>query len=393
MRARELLRSRALRLALLYAALFGVSITVLLGFIYLLAGNYVKSHVDEFVESELQLLVADYQIDGPKGVTGLINSRDASDRSNHWIYLFVDSSGQRLAGDRDRWPEAVPQPDGFLNLPARNGIGRIRAREAHFPDGSRILVGLNDYEVGEMRAALARSMGLGMGVMLLLAIGGGVLVTLATLRQIESINRVTHEIMAGDLSQRVPVSGSHDEFDALGGNINAMLDRIGTLMEAIRGVSDNIAHDLRLPLARLRRQLEIAQGGAYDAEELRGLIGRSIEEVDSILVTFGSLLRIANVESGTLKKTFTPVDLGAIVRDAEQIFEPMAAASDRQLRITRLDEGTIVSGNRDLLFQALVNLVGNAIQHTDPGASIGISLERRDGDALLSVDEDRKSVV
>ncbi|MDB5969039.1 MAG: hypothetical protein JWQ90_1489 [Hydrocarboniphaga sp.] len=373
MRALELLRSRALRLALLYAALFGVSITVLLGFIYLIAGNYVRSHVDEFVSSELDMLEADYQLDGIDGVIGLINSRDTSDHSNHWLYLYVAADGRRLAGDHDPWPRASPEPDGFLTLPVRDGIGTIRAREAHFPDGSRILVGLNDYEASEMRSALARSMGFGLGAMLLLAIGGGVLVTMATLRQIESINRVTHDIMAGDLSQRVPIGGSNDEFDALGRNINAMLDRIGMLMDAIRGVTDNIAHDLRLPLARLRARLEAALTQGSSAAELQRSIGHSIEEVDSILVTFGSLLRIANVESGRLRESFTDVDLSAIAIDAEQLFEPIANSEGKTL-LLRVQHDVHIDGSRDLLFQALANLVDNALKYTSAGGEIDIEL-------------------
>jgi len=373
MRALELLRSRALRLALLYAALFGVSITALLGFIYLIAGNYVRSHVDEFVSSELEMLEADYQIDGFDGVVGLINSRDTSDHSNHWLYLYVSADGKRLAGDHAQWPVATPGADGFLTLPARSGSGRVRAREAHFPDGSRILVGLNDYEVGEMRSALARSMGFGLGAMLLLAIGGGVLVTMATLRQIESINRVTHDIMAGDMRRRVPVSGGNDEFDALGRNINAMLDRIEALVEAVRGVTDNIAHDLRLPLARLRARLEASLSARSDADELERAIGHSIEEVDSILLTFGALLRIANVESGRLRESFTDVDLSAIALDAEQLFEPIASASGKALMVYA-QPGVHVNGSRDLLFQALANLVDNALKYTPVGGRIDIEL-------------------
>jgi signal transduction histidine kinase len=384
MRALQLLRSRALRLALLYAALFGVSITALLGFIYLIAGNYVKSHVDEFVSSELEMLEADYEIDGLDGVIGLINSRDASDRNNHWLYLYVDKNGKHIAGDSDPWPVAAPGTDGFLTLPARTGAGRIRAREAHFPDGSKILVGLNDYEVGEMRSALARSMGFGLGAMLLLAIGGGVLVTMATLRQIESINRVTHDIMAGDLRQRVPVGGSNDEFDALGRNINAMLDRIGVLMEAIRGVTDNIAHDLRLPLARLRARLEASLSDGGNRDNLERAIGHSIEEVDSILLTFGALLRIANVESGRLRESFTDVDLSAIALDAEQLFEPIASAEGKLLEIS-VEQRVHVDGSRDLLFQALANLVDNALKYTPEGGRISIELSTRHDVVQLAV--------
>lgn len=387
MRGRDLLRSRALRLALLYAALFGVSITALLGAIYLLAANQVRSHVDEFVASELEMLQADYVVDGFDGVLGLVQSRDASDRSNHWLYLYFAADGSRLAGDDDPWPDATPDTDGFLTLPARQHRGVVRARVAHFPDGSRILVGLNDYEVGEMRSALARSMGLGLGAMLLLAIGGGILVTLAMLRQIEAINRVTRDIMAGDLRQRVPITASNDEFDMLGRNINAMLDRISTLMDAIRGVTDNIAHDLRLPLSRLRGRLEASLADRNQPAQLESAIEQSIDDVDSILTTFGALLRIANVESGRPRESFTHVDLTAIVHDAEQLFEPMASAEHKTLRLDA-DVGVQIRGSRDLLFQALANLVDNAIKYTRAGGNILITLRRRDAHIELCVADD-----
>lgn len=387
MRGRDLLRSRALRLALLYAALFGVSITALLGAIYLLAANQVRSHVDEFVASELEMLQADYVVDGFDGVLGLVQSRDASDRSNHWLYLYVAADGSRLAGDDDPWPDATPDTDGFLTLPARQHRGVVRARVAHFPDGSRILVGLNDYEVGEMRSALARSMGLGLGAMLLLAIGGGILVTLAMLRQIEAINRVTRDIMAGDLRQRVPITASNDEFDMLGRNINAMLDRISTLMDAIRGVTDNIAHDLRLPLSRLRGRLEASLADGNQPAQLESAIEQSIDDVDSILTTFGALLRIANVESGRPRESFTQVDLTAIVHDAEQLFEPMASAEHKTLRLDA-DVGVQIRGSRDLLFQALANLVDNAIKYTRAGGNILITLRRRVAHIELCVADD-----
>lgn len=387
MRGRDLLRSRALRLALLYAALFGVSITALLGAIYLLAANQVRSHVDEFVASELEMLQADYVVDGFDGVLGLVQSRDASDRSNHWLYLYFAADGSRLAGDDDPWPDATPDTDGFLTLPARQHRGVVRARVAHFPDGSRILVGLNDYEVGEMRSALARSMGLGLGAMLLLAIGGGILVTLAMLRQIEAINRVTRDIMAGDLRQRVPITASNDEFDMLGRNINAMLDRISTLMDAIRGVTDNIAHDLRLPLSRLRGRLEASLADRNQPAQLESAIEQSIDDVDSILTTFGALLRIANVESGRPRESFTHVDLTAIVHDAEQLFEPMASAEHKTLQLDA-DDGVQIRGSRDLLFQALANLVDNAIKYTRAGGNILITLRRRDAHIELCVADD-----
>ena len=388
MRLLELIRSRAFRLALIYAAFFGVSITILLAVIYALAATYVESHVDEFVQSELEMYEADFKVDGPLGVLGLVESRENSDHSDRWLYLYVDPQGRHLAGDHAPWPDAEAGADGFITLPrSDHHRGEVRARSAVFADGSRILVGLDDYEVNEMRSALERAMATGLVAMLLLAIGGGVLVSIATQRQLEPINRVTREIMVGDLRRRVPVGRNDDEFDALGTNINAMLDRIGVLMDAVRGVTDNIAHDLRMPLARLRGRLEQALMGERDVEALRQLIEGAIVEVDSILATFGALLRIANVESVTLKPTFAEVDLAAIVRDAEQVFEPMASATGRRLRARAFSEVRCL-GNRDLLFQALANLIDNAIKYTDEGAQIDLTLAADELRAVVTIADD-----
>lgn len=386
MRLPDTLRSRAFRLALLYMGLFGTSVTVLLAFVYLVAGRYVKSHVDEFVLSEIAMFQADFEVDGPEGVLGLIRERIEADHSGHWAYLYLDPAGRRLAGNIAQWPQQAVGSDGFVDLPARGrgSGGKVRAHEAHLPDGARILVGLNDFEVTEMRAALGRAIGVGLGAMLLLAVGGGLLVTRASMRQVESIARVTQEIMAGDLRRRVPLTGSEDEFDRLGRNINLMLDRIVELMQAVRGITDNIAHDLRLPLARHRDRLEAALRQPPAGEELSRFIGQSIEEVDSILGTFGALLRIANVESGTLRESFAEVDLSAIVRDAEQFFEPIASASGKAIVVDAVP-GLRMVGNRDLLFQALANLVDNALKFSPEGRPLQITLLRSGDRARLVV--------
>lgn len=377
----EFLRSRAFRLALFYAGLFGVSVALLLAVIYWAAGRYLERHVDEFVSSEIAMLKADYEIDGLAGMLGLMQERMAHDQGGRWLYLLVDRDGRRLAGNAKAWPTgsaATPGADGFLTLPARNQDepSNVRALNAVLGDGSRLLVGLDDYELFELREALGNAMILGLGLTLLLAVAGGVLVARASLSQIEAINRVTREIMAGDLQRRVPVGGSDDEFDRLGRSINLMLDRIGELLLAVKGATDNIAHDLRAPLARHRTRLETARANPPGGAEFQNFIARSVEDVDAILGTFAALLRIASIESGALKQAFAPVDLNAIVRDAEQVYEPLAAARRQNLRV-RTDPGlTTVHGNRDLLFQALCNLLDNAIKYTPAGGMLELSLAR-----------------
>lgn len=389
MRLNDLIRSQAFRLALFYTALFGSSVAILFAFIYWTASRYVTGHVDEFVTSEIALFAADFDVDGQNGAAGLMRERIATDQSGRWIYLYLDRAGRKLVGNIDAWPAAAPGPDGFWSLPAQKTDepgepNRVRAHAVTLPDGGRILIGLDDYEVTEMREALERAIVLGLGLMLALAIGGGAIMSRASLRQLENINRVTHEIMQGDLRRRVPVSGGADEYAELGRNINAMLDRIGELMQTVKGVTDNIAHDLRLPLARHRARLEAAIAHPPTASDLQQFLGRSIEDVDSILGTFGALLRIANVESGALRDTFVEVDLAALVRDAEQLFEPMASARQLEM-VTHAVPRLVMRGNRDLLFQALSNLLDNAIKFAASGGRVEMRLAQRDGAAELIV--------
>jgi signal transduction histidine kinase len=394
LRQAEFLRSRAFRLALLYAGLFGASVALLLAVIYWAAGRYLESHVDEFVASEIAMLEADYEVDGVKGMLGMMQERITHDQSGRWLYLYVGRDGGKLAGNAQAWPDAAPGPDGFLTLPARNEDepSSVRARSVSFPDGSRLLVGLDDYELFELREALGNAMFLGLGLTLLLAVAGGLLVARASLAQIEAINRVTRDIMGGgDLQRRVPVGGSDDEFDRLGRSINGMLDRIQELLLAVKGATDNIAHDLRAPLARHHGRLEAARARPPAGAEFQNFIARSVEDVDAILGTFSALLRIASIESGALRQAFAPVDLNAIVRDAEQVYEPLAAARRQTLQV-RADGNLSVRGNRDLLFQALSNLLDNAVKYTPEGGTVELSLARRDGATELAVGDSGRGI-
>jgi signal transduction histidine kinase len=388
-RQADLFRSRAFRLALLYAGLFGGSVAVLLAVIYWSTGRYLEGHVDQFVASEIAMLEADHEVDGLQGMLAMIHERMTHDGSGDWMYLLVDRAGNKLAGNAPAWPDTEPGPDGFLTLPARNEDepSNVRARSVTLADGNRLLVGLDDYEQFELREALGRAMALGLGLTLLLAVAGGVVVARASLGQIEAINRVTREIMDGDLQQRVPIGSSDDEFDRLGRSINLMLDRIQELLLAVKGATDNIAHDLRAPLARHRGRLEGARVRPPLGDEFQNFIARSIEDVDAILGTFAALLRIASVESGALRQAFAPVDLDAIVRDAEQVYEPLAAARRQTLQV-RTDGALSVRGNRDLLFQALSNLLDNAVKYSPDGGRVGLSIARRDGAAELVVSDD-----
>jgi signal transduction histidine kinase len=218
-----------------------------------------------------------------------------------------------------------------------------------------------------------------------LGVGGGLVVSAGVLRRVDAINRICLKIMEGDLSQRLPGRGTDDEFDRLAGIVNAMLDRIEALLEGLRQVSTDIAHDLRTPLGRLRQQLEGALLRSGTAAEYERSTERAIIEADRLLGIFNSLLRIAQVEAGNRRRGFAEVDLGALVGTVADVFQASAEEQGRALRC-RVEPGISITGDADLLSQLVANLIENALHHTPAGAGIDIGLSRRrDGRVELVV--------
>ncbi len=223
-----------------------------------------------------------------------------------------------------------------------------------------------------------------MATTVLLALGGGALITAGFLKRIEEVNRTSRSIMDGSLSNRIPMRGSGDEMDQLAVNLNAMLDRIQALMESVKRVSDDIAHDLRTPLSRLRQRLELARSSVSTPDGYAAVMDQSIAELDVILETFQALLRIAQVEAGTRREAFAEVDLGAVVSTVAETFGPVAEDSGQRLR-ARVERDAKVHGDRGLITQMLANLLENSIRHCPAGAQIDVTLGRDAGQAVLRV--------
>ena len=226
---------------------------------------------------------------------------------------------------------------------------------------------------------MQRAFLVGFGLMALVGLAGGVLISRRVLARIGAITDTSRSIMAGDLSRRVPLSGAGDELDDLAGNLNDMLGRIELLMASMREVSDNIAHDLKTPLTRLRTRAEAALRDGREAGQYREALERTIEEADDLIKTFNALLLIARLEAGALEQSMGPVDLGAVVYDAAELYEPLA--EERGLSLTvEAAEGVQVRGNRQLIGQAVANMIDNAIKYsTKPGAGGPITVRLVDG--------------
>ena len=368
----RILRSSTFRLVLVYAALFGISALLLLAFIYWSTAGYMTRQTEAAIEAEIDTFAERYRLTGMPGLIALIEERL---RSNASIYLLTDPAFRPLAGNLARWPRSRSEGDGWLEFQVRRdeGVSQLALARAFTLRGDfHLLVGRDVRALTQTKRLITRTLAWGLGLTALLALAGGVLMSRSTARRIEAIRSTGLEIMRGDLSRRIPRDGSRDDFDQLAAHLNEMLDRIEASMDEVREVTDNIAHDLRTPLGRLRNQLEVLRarpgGGATDEVEA------AIEEADRLLSTFNALLRIARIESGTLRSGFGEVDLTVLLRDLAELYEP--AAQERGQRIAlEVPPEARVPGDRDLLVQAFANLLDNAIKYSPEGGVVAMRLE------------------
>ncbi len=376
---RPILRSATFRLAALYTVLFTVSVAGLLGFVYYATAGYLSRQTDAAIASEVAELADRFRNGGVGALAREISNKAVANVGGQSVYLLTDGNLDPIAGNITSWPEAVaPDASGWvefqLRKAPRSAPDPVRARVFTLGPELHLLVGRNVVAERAFQRLIASASVWGLGIAIAVAIAGGFLTSRTLSRRLERINRTTHEVMAGDLQQRVPIRGADDAFDELGHNLNRMLDQIQDLMDGVRQVSDSIAHDLRTPLTRLRWRLERLQAG--DDPE-RELLEQAIADADSLLNTFHALLRIAEVESGS-RGRFARIDLSALLDDVAELYEPVAAAQDQALAVEPGD-GIRALGDRDLLFQALTNLVDNAVKYTPAGGTI--ELATRDTDA------------
>lgn len=378
----SLLRSSTFRLALLYMGLSGASVLILLGFIYWATAGYMDRQTDITIDTEIQGLAEQYRQRGLAGLTHLLEARVAKDPLGSSVYLLAQEDLTPIIGNLNRWPEEAVLKEGWLRFRLR-GWGadaaehQARARSFVLLGGLRLLVGRDVRELEATRTLILEAFGWGLALTAGLAILGGIMMTSGMLKRIEAINQTSREIMAGDFSRRIPTHGSGDDFDQLAQNLNRMLERIMELMQSVRQVSDNIAHDLRTPLTRLRSRLELALAQLNEPGLASTAVEQAIVDADALLQTFSALLRIARIESRGQPEGGNAVDLPPLLQDLVDLYEPLAMDKEQNLRLVTPAEGELrVCGDRDLLFQAMANLLDNAIKYSPPGGSIRIEARR-----------------
>lgn len=387
-------RSTSLRLAAFYTAAFALSVVVLGAITLLTTRATLKQQFDARIDSEAAALAQEFRTEGLSGVVQAVGERDRTPGALDYGLDGPDGApiAGRLAGSR-----AAP---GWstLRLSTAHGPEAIRVLTTTLPGGYALRIGDDDARNDALEQTVVAGFGWAFAGVVVLGILGGLGLSYGVHRRLNAMSAAAEAIINGDFSRRIPVRGptsgsgrgGGDDLDRLAATFNRMLDRIALLMESLRQVSNDVAHDLRTPLTRLRQRLE-ASRTARTAPERMAAISGALEDVDAILDTFAALLRISQIEGGARRTAFRPVDLTALARAVVGDFAPSAEDAGQRLTL-EAGEPLAVDGDPELLTQMLVNLVENALRHAGDRARVTVRVAAEGGGAVVAVADDGPGV-
>jgi hypothetical protein len=368
----KLFRTTTFRLTLVYLAVFAAFAAFLLGYFALNTRRLITEQITDTINAEINGLSEQYRLGGVRRLVITVDGR--ARRPGSSLYLVTTFTGEALAGnvtalapgilDKPGWTETayrrLDEPEGSEHNTQHDALVRV----FELPGGFRLLVG-RDLDERERLYHIVLSAGRwSVAIVIVLGLAGGLFVTRRVLRRVDAMTETTRKIMDGNLGNRLPVGGTGDELDRLAENLNAMLDRIEALMAGLKEVSDNIAHDLKTPLTRLHNHAEQALRTAQSESEYRAAMETVIEESDGLISTFNALLMIARAEAGQARDNMTDFDAAEIAHDVGELYEPLAEEKGIVLTVDA-ETAAPVTGNRELVSQAVANLVDNAIKYGD----------------------------
>ena len=374
----KLIRTTAFKLTLFYLGIFVLFAASLLGYFALNTRRLITEQITATVNGEITGLTEQYQQGGIRRLVIVVDLR--SRRPGSSLYLVTTPTGEGLAGNVGSLEPGVLDHPGWLEtnyrrLEASEGNDhRALVQVVQLPGGFHLLVGRDLEERERLFGIIANAGQWSLALVIVLGLVGGFFVSRRVLSRIDAMTGTAQTIMAGDLSGRLPVAGTGDELDRLADNVNAMLERIEALMRGLKEVSDNIAHDLKTPLTRLRNRCEQALRNPTGDAGYREAIEATIAESDELIRTFDALLMIARAESGQARDNMTEFDAAAIARDVGELYEPLADEKGIALTV-EADAAAPVRGNRELVSQALANLIDNAIKYAGPAKANGAPSE------------------
>ena len=364
----KLFRTTAFRLALAILLLSAVGAGIVLTVIAWQVVSVVDREIARTIDAESQGLIDTFDNAGIRRLEAVIEARKREPGAS--LYLLTNPIGEPLAGNVEQIPAEVLLHPGFLPIIYRGSGSSDRGRQALvgvyvLPGGFRLLIGHDLGDRARIGKVMVRALAISLVFFAALGALGALFVARRVLKRIDDMNTSAQGIMAGDLTRRLPVSGSGDELDRLAEGLNEMLGRISELMAGLQEVSDNIAHDLRTPLTRLRNHAEAALAFGGDAAAYRQALEKTIEESDQLIRIFNALLLIARAEAGGDLGPLQPLDIGEAARSVAELYEPIAEEEGVALTV-RADDGLTVRGNRELIGQAIANLVDNALKYGAP---------------------------
>jgi signal transduction histidine kinase len=379
-------RTSAARLALGYGAIFTLGVSALLGTVYFLTTKVINNEVDAVISAELEGLTDAYHRDGLPGLATELSFRGDSWNGTGAVYLLVDPNLVKEGGNLKNWP--------FDDLPAEQWTQfrieahvndsvvthPVRASISLLPDGHRLLVGIDVTQQRRFANTFRYATLWGIVLTALAGAIAGYFLSRKLTRRVQSAADTCDAIVGGDLKRRLPVGGSQDEFDALALAVNNMVDRLAENTQLLRATFDSAAHDLRGPLYRLRGRLEDAGRMPTTEAPVRAGIDAALTELDRVQRTLATLLQIAQAESGIAATNSATVDLTELITDIGELYEPAAREKSMTLQVRATDD-CHVNGNRQLLAQAVTNLVENSLKYIRAGGHIDIGT-RRDGQTV-----------
>jgi len=387
------LTSSTFKLALIAIGTFGVIVSAIFSYLYFSTIAYVHSRSDRAIMLEYSSLQGAYERSGRGGLLALTQQRTADKSFSDHVYVLADPSLAVLGGNLNVWPPTVTATSGWMEFRAPQRLSNetnrplIWAMVGTFPNGDRLLVGRDISDLDSFTELMKAAVISGVALIFVVAAVASILVTRRTVGRIEAINATSRAIMLSGLDKRIPLRGSNDEWDRVAENLNLMLDRIETLMGEIKQVSDSVAHDLRTPLTRMRGRLEKAYHGQRVAKDDQWLIGETIADLDAVLRMFLSITRIAQIEAQARQDAFRLVNLADIASEVVELYDAAAEQDGTDLTVVG-DREVLVNGERDLIFDAIANLVDNAIKHGRPGGQVVVTAEKIDGKPVVSVADD-----
>lgn len=374
-RGSKLLRGSGVRFALLHTLVFVVSVAAVGFTAEGLVTRALKIQAGQRVEGEAAELLDEYRQYGSDTFRKLIDTQTASGESR-LHYAILGEDGQRVAGEHlvARAAASIPIAEAGPAAEARlTGPDSFLLVRRPLADGTTLVVADDLGSIEDVEDVVSNAFAIVLGISVLLGLAGGFLLTKGVLWRVEAVTRTAEAIVAGDMTRRIEQTGAGDEFDRLATSLNAMLDRIVQLMDNLQQVSNDIAHDLRTPLSRLRQNLEHTRTHPTTNQAYATAVERAIEEADGLLATFSALLRISQIEAGSQRAEFQPIDLSEVVETVCEAYAPDTEEGGRFLTCG-VAPSVVVDGDCELLVQLLANLVENALAHTPPGTAVRVSL-------------------